>query len=125
MKLNPDSIPLSDPCRRCDRFTVGRTLWANLGAKARRWATSEGHRRRGPRGLCSACYQYVRDHDQLDDWPVIREQVPAAVMLEDYQLIRPDLPGGDRRLRLAVAADRMGTTVYALEKALERAGMAA
>ncbi len=85
----------------------------------------EGHASRGigkevgfKRGLCSACYQQVRLHGDLNDYPLVPRR-NGDELVEDY-LFAIETHGGS----LSNIADRLGVTKDALYIALRRRGIA-
>lgn len=64
------------------------------------------------RHLCRACYQWHRTHGTLDQFPRLTRR--SADTVEDYEFLACD--GYTRRL----AAERLGITKKALEKAIAR-----
>ena len=109
-------------CQDCGCLTVPRATWYKMTRAQRDKALAEGVRRFQGRGMCTACYQRHRQDDTLTDHEL--RLVPNDWMVEEYEHLRRDLPNTAVD-RLEAAAKRIGTTPRALEKALERAGVAA
>lgn len=73
------------------------------------------HRRaaQGARGLCAACYDWVTRHGCVDDYA--RVTWPSDELLAEWDLLRRD--GHTMRQ----AAERLGVSYAALDKAIQRA----
>lgn len=75
----------------------------------------------GAKDMCVRCYSHVRYYDERRP-PNPRQQRPRAHVLEDWEWLDHDpFVSGTERIRQA--APRLGMTVRALQKALERAGV--
>ena len=74
---------------------------------------AQGYRRYGGRGLCTNCYASEKCHNRLDQWPLLNR--PSSELLDDWVLLR------DAGVPIERAAQRIGVTFAALDRALHRA----
>lgn len=74
---------------------------------------AKGTRRHSGRGLCTACYRRLLDHGRLHEHE--RRSMPRDMLLDDWVLLR------DQGVRPVDAADRLGVSWDALDRALCRA----
>jgi hypothetical protein len=72
-----------------------------------------GYREHGARNLCGTCYTYVRYHDQLGDWPRLIWR--RDDLLDEWVWLR------DVGVDVIEAAQRIGVSPHALDRALHRA----
>lgn len=86
----------------------------DCGRAMRTWRSKpDGRRRSVGRGLCETCHQRHRNHGTLSDFE--RRTRPADEVLEDWDFLR------HQGYSIRDAAERMGMTHAALDKALYRA----
>lgn len=96
-------------CSECGVPMVSRYAWD-------RGDRPEGHSLHAGRGLCRADYVIAYRAGEIEKHgSKVRSRRSRQEVLEDYMMIRDEVSS------IAHAADRMGMTERALEKALERA----
>lgn len=96
--------PRTPSCAACRAPMVPRARWT-------RGERPEGHKPIGARGLCRPCYRRELRAEKFAP----RRNRSLFEVLEDYRMIRDDVA------TVAQAAERMGMTYAALDKALYRA----
>lgn len=103
-------------CRRCSIELVPDPAWRRMTLDQRAAAKAAGIAKHNGRGLCRACYEWVKAHADLIDYEP--NQVPAAVVAEEWEHLRN--PRGSRMQQIREVAPRMGMSVPALHAALLR-----
>jgi len=94
-------------CLRCGQSMVdGKTYVANPKIQRK-------YSRHYSRGLCRTCYSNEKYHGRLNDWPLLTRK--RDELLEEWVLLR------SAGVPIAQAAERMGISVIALDRALHRA----
>lgn len=97
-------------CRECGSALLSKHAW-NIGIRR------EGHAGHGGRGLCIRCYSRIRERSPRPRGSQ-RPRAPLRPIedtLSEYAMIRDDVNS------IAQAAERMGMTFVALDRALYRA----
>ena len=112
------------PCRAagCDRRMVSRRVWDKATRERRAELAAQGVHKHQGRGLCSRCYSRARAAGTLEDYPAT--VYTRAEVLDEWQAAGLDrtLSRAERCRRLA---PRLGMSFAALERALDRAQVAA
>lgn len=96
------------PCRDCGRNMVPATAHRKMRAALRMRFV-----RHLARGLCSGCYWRHKTDGSLLDFEA--RKLSRDELLTEWELLRSD------GVRLDVAAERIGTSAQALDRALHRA----
>jgi hypothetical protein len=73
-----------------------------------------GYRRYSGRGLCTTCYEAERRNGDLDRWPRVNWRTDD--LLDEWVLLR-----SDGVVDIIEAAQRIGVSPHALDRALHRA----
>lgn len=97
----------------CDRTLIRAAEWRRLSDERKAELKAQGAAKRTGRGLCARDYKRARVAGELIDYE--RGGLAHTVVLEEWQVLRED--GHTKRQ----AAERLGMSYKAFEKALERA----
>lgn len=112
------SDPLVTPCARCGQPCIHvRRCYSDEHRRA-------GLRRHYGRGLCHPCWTTAEARGELDEYP--RSTWSREDLLEEWEFLQPELPADvSHTRRIKLAANRLGMSHGALEKALLRSGVRA
>lgn len=111
-----------DGCRECGAGLVRQRVWRKLTQAERDRLTAEGKRRQERPGLCSRCFHRANREKQRAEADIMTRDL----VLTDWRWLHETGQLSETEplaARVRVAAPRMGMTVDALAKALERAGV--